>query len=94
MITKTNTVYSEDNMNTPYDFRFHAEIQYETDTGFMMCNANGNSIDELLWDIDDRFDYYKHRQPKILTVLLNPNKTRMDITEEITEMFNKKKGEK
>ena len=43
-------------MNTPYDFKYHAEIQYETESGFMFCNANGNTIDEILWDIDDRLD--------------------------------------
>ena len=31
------------NQIVPYNFKYHAEIMYETLDGFNFCNANGNS---------------------------------------------------
>ena len=76
-------------MNTPYDFKYHAEIQYETESGFMLCNANGNTIDEILWDIDDRLDKYKHRYPKVSVVYQDPNDKKIDITEKILNILKR-----
>jgi len=57
----------------PHDYMYHAEIMYETLEGFNFCLAAGNTVDELLWDIDEMFDCYKYREPKIVKVLKNPN---------------------
>tara|TARA_X000001388_G_scaffold77361_2_gene77862 strand:- start:994 stop:1236 length:243 start_codon:yes stop_codon:yes gene_type:complete len=74
-------------MNVPYDFRYHAEIMYETLDGFNFCNANGDTIEELLWDIDERFDYYQYRFPKIAVVLEYPNTKKLDITKKIIKKY-------
>jgi hypothetical protein len=71
----------------PYDFKYHAEIRFETLDGFNFCNANGNTIDELLFDIDARFDYFEHRDPKIVIVLKYPNTKKQDITKQIIKEY-------
>ena len=76
-------------MNVPFDFKYHAEIQYETEFGLAFCNANGNTIDELLWDIDFRFDQYKHREPQLSLVLKNPNGQKIDITKDVLKRLKK-----
>ena len=76
-------------MNVPFDFKYHAEIQYETELGFTFCNANGDTIDELLWDIDHRLDQYKHRMPELSLVLKYPNGEKIDITKDILKRLNK-----
>tara|TARA_R110002096_G_scaffold374366_1_gene568068 strand:+ start:302 stop:541 length:240 start_codon:yes stop_codon:yes gene_type:complete len=70
-------------MNVPFNFRYHAEIQYETELGFNFCNANGNTIDELLCDIDVRLDQYKHRLPELSLALRDPNGEQIDITRDV-----------
>ena len=79
-------------MNVPYDFKYHAEIRYETEMGFMTCNANGNTIDEILWDIDDRLDKYEHREPKVLVVYEDPNGKKIDVTEKILKRLYREAG--
>ena len=71
----------------PYNYKYHAEIRFETTDGFNFCNANGNTIDELLFDINQRFDYFEHREPKIVKVLENPNTDNKEITKEIIEIY-------
>jgi hypothetical protein len=76
-------------MNVPFDFKYHAEIQYETEFGFSFCNANGDTLNELLWDIDDRFDQYKHRLPQLSLVLKYPNGPKIDITKDVLKRLKK-----
>ena len=76
----------------PYDFKYHAEIMYEALDGFNFCNAAGNTVDELLWDIDARFNDYKYREPKIVKVLENPNTKNLEITKEIIEIYYSRGG--
>jgi len=76
-------------MNVPFDFKYHAEIQYETELGFTFCNANGNTIDELLWDIDHRLDQYKHRMPELSLALKYPNGEKIDITKDVLKRLKK-----
>lgn len=80
------------NQIIPYNFKYHAEIMYETLEGFNFCNANGDTVDELLWDIDDRLNYYKHREPKIVKVLENPNTKKVDITKQIIKKYHSRGG--
>ncbi len=76
----------------PHDFKYHAEIMYETLEGFNFCLAAGNTVDELLWDIDARFNDYKYREPKIVKVLENPNTKNLEITKEIIEIYYSRGG--
>ena len=82
------------NQIVPYNFKYHAEIMYETFDGFNFCNANGDTVDELLWDIDARFSDYKYREPKIVKVLENPNTVNKEITKEIIEIYHSRGGGK
>tara|TARA_R110000823_G_C15657607_1_gene471676 strand:- start:271 stop:510 length:240 start_codon:yes stop_codon:yes gene_type:complete len=78
-------------MNVPFDFRYHAEIQYETELGFNFCNASGNTLDELLSDIDDRLDQYKDRLPELSLVLKDPNGPKIiDITKDVLKRLKEK----
>tara|TARA_R110000851_G_scaffold129609_1_gene262674 strand:+ start:1270 stop:1506 length:237 start_codon:yes stop_codon:yes gene_type:complete len=77
-------------MNVPFDYTYHAEIQYETELGFTYCNANGNTIDELLRDIDHRLDQYKHRLPELSLALKDPNGDKIDITNDVLKRIRKK----
>tara|TARA_R110001599_G_scaffold257126_1_gene457474 strand:- start:112 stop:351 length:240 start_codon:yes stop_codon:yes gene_type:complete len=79
-------------MNVPFDFKYHAEIQYETELGFSFCNANGDTLNELLWDIDHRLDQYKHRQPELVLVLKYPNGESMDFTKQILARLKMEKS--
>ena len=72
----------------PYDFKFHAEIRYETEDCFSFTNANGNTIPEFQKDVEEVCDKYSKRSPKIVTILArsmyDPNK----ITERIYQFAN------
>ena len=37
--------------NVPHDFKYHAEIRYETERGFSFTNAMGNTEQEIVDDI-------------------------------------------
>ena len=77
----------------PHNFKYHAEIQYETYDGFNFTNASGNTVEELLWDIDFRFDQFKDRFPEIVTVLEDPNTNNITITDTIIKLFfSRRKG--
>ena len=75
------------NQIVPYSYKYHAEIMYETLDGFNFCNANGNTVDELLWDIDERFSQYEHREPKIVIVLKYPNTKKQDVTKQVIKEY-------
>jgi hypothetical protein len=53
----------------PYDFKFHAEIRYETEDCFNFTNANGNTIGQIKEDILRVCTKYEKRSPKIVTIL-------------------------
>ena len=77
----------------PHDFKYHAEIQYEIYDGFNFTSASGNTVEELLWDIDFRFDQFKDRFPEIVTVLEDPNTNNVTITDTIIKLFfSRRKG--
>ena len=79
-----------DKIKVPFNFRYHAEIQYETELGFNFCNANGNTLDELLCDIDERLDQYKDRLPELSLVLKDPNGEQIDITNDVLKRLKEK----
>lgn len=52
----------------PHSFRFHAEIQYETQDCFNFSYACGDTLNEFLEDINMTLKDYKDREPKIVTI--------------------------
>tara|TARA_R110000796_G_scaffold7869_1_gene26555 strand:- start:4925 stop:5164 length:240 start_codon:yes stop_codon:yes gene_type:complete len=76
--------------SVPFNFRYHAEIQYETELGFNFCNASGNTLDELLSDIGERLDQYKHRLPELSLALRDPNGEQIDITNDVLKRLKEK----
>ena len=75
--------------NVPHNYLYHAEIVYETKEGFGLTNAMGNTMKELIDDINDRFLWYADRQPQLLEVLFEPNGEKIDITHKIRTILNK-----
>lgn len=68
-------------MRTPFNFKYHAEIRYETEESFNFTNANGNTFEELMEDIRERLEKYKNRMPEVVVALENPNESNCeDIT--------------
>lgn len=72
----------------PYNFKFHAEIRYETEDCFNFTNANGNTIPEFQKDVEDVCDKYSKRSPKIVTILSRSMYNRNKINEKIYEFAN------
>jgi len=75
--------------NVPHNFRYHAEIKYETENGFGYTNAMGNSINELMEGISERLKYYKDREPFLEEVLYDPNGEKADITYKIRNLLKR-----
>ena len=73
--------------NVNHDFKYHCEIQYETQDCFGMTSAVGNDMKELLKDIKERFNYYKDRNPKIITAIYDPNKKNINITSKVLSII-------
>ena len=79
-------------MQTPFNFKYHAEIRYETEESFNFTNANGNTVSELVEHIKERLEQYKKRMPEVVQVLENPNSEKFeDVTYAIK--LNLKYGE-
>ena len=74
-----------DNVN--HDFLYHAEIQYETKDAFNFKSAMGNSIKDLMGDIDLRLKELKTRNPKIVQVLYKPNTESINITPKVLSLI-------
>ena len=75
--------------NVPHGFLFHAEIIYETENSFAFTNAMGNTMQELLDGIKDRFKQYEDRQPQLSEVLFEPNGEKIDETYTVRTFLNK-----
>ena len=72
-------------------FKYHAELEYDNENTYLsLTNAMGNTIKELLKDIEERFNYYKDRNPKIVKAIeLLPNNKSRDITNKILNETNR-----
>jgi|DEB0MinimDraft_6_1074348.scaffolds.fasta_scaffold13286_2 hypothetical protein len=66
--------------NVHHDFRYHAEIRYETEKGFAFTNAMGNNFYDFIKDCRSRIDYVKDRQPQLVEALRDPNGENINIT--------------
>ena len=75
--------------NVHHDFNYHAEIIYETEESFAFTNAMGNTMRELIDNINSRFKQYADRQPQLSEVLFEPNGEKIDITHKIRTILNK-----
>jgi len=78
-------------LNVPHDYKYHAEIIYETEDSFGFTDAMGNTLDEFIDDINKRFDKYKDRQPHLSEALYDPNGEKINITYKVRTIL--KKGE-
>ena len=77
------------NKNVHHNFNYHAEIIYETEERFAFTNAMGNTMQELIDNINARFRQYADRQPQLSEVLFEPNGEKIDITHKIRTILNK-----
>jgi len=53
----------------PHDYMFHAEIMYEGEIAMRFTCAVGNTMEELIKDIDKEFIEVQHRMPQIVEAL-------------------------
>ena len=73
--------------NVPHDFKYHAEIRYETERGFSFTNAMGNSEQEIVSDIKLRLNQYKDREPYLDVVIYKPNQLNKYVTRKIRKLL-------
>ena len=73
--------------NVPHDFKYHAEIRYETERGFSFTNAMGNSEQEIVNDIKLRLNQYKDREPYLDVVIYKPNQLNKYVTRKIRKLL-------
>tara|TARA_R100000734_G_C3316466_1_gene108974 strand:+ start:562 stop:759 length:198 start_codon:yes stop_codon:yes gene_type:complete len=54
-----------------HDFRYHAEIQFETEHGFDYINAKGNTLQGFLDDLKSRLNKLvkSNRDPKVVELI-------------------------
>ena len=70
-----------------HNYLYHAEIMYETKDGFDYKSPKGNTLKELLNDIDLRFKQLSGRDPKLIEVLYKPQKESINITSKILSLI-------
>ena len=70
-----------------HDYLYHAEIMYETKDGFDYKSAKGNTLRELLNDIDLRFKQLNNRDPKLVQALYKPQDESVNITPKILSLI-------
>lgn len=73
--------------NVNHDFLYHVEIQYETEHAFAYTSAIGNTIQELMKDVENRLSYVKDRSPKIVKALYKPQGESVNITSKINSLL-------
>ncbi len=76
-----------DKLNVNHNFNYHCEIQYETEKAFAYTSAVGDTIQELMKDIENRLSYVKDRDPKIVKAIYLPNKENINITPKIISLL-------
>ena len=74
--------------NVPHDFKYHAEIRYETERGFSFTNAMGNTEQEIVDDIKLRLKKYRDRKPYLDVVIYKPNQLNRYVTRKIRKLLN------
>tara|TARA_Y100000996_G_C22533205_1_gene647304 strand:+ start:243 stop:491 length:249 start_codon:yes stop_codon:yes gene_type:complete len=74
----------------PHNYMYHAEIMYEGEVAMRFTCAVGNSMEELLDDIDKEFKDVKHRMPKIVEALQFFRGNERNITNLIRRLYNER----
>ena len=74
----------------PHDYKYHAEIMYEGETAMRFTCAVGNTIDDLIKDIDEEFSKIENRMPEIVTALVYPNNICQNITNLVNRLYNQR----
>lgn len=70
-----------------HDFLYHAEIMYETKNAFNYKSAVGNTIKDLLIDINTRLKELSNRDPRVVQVLYDPQNESINITPKILSLI-------
>ena len=71
----------------PHDYKYHAEIMYEGEIAMRFTCAVGNTMDELINDIDKEFKEVQHWMPEIVTALVYPNNICQNITNLVNRLY-------
>ena len=71
----------------PHDYKYHAEIMYEGEVAMRFTCAVGNTMDELINDIDKEFKEVQHRMPEIVEALVFPNGINKNITNLVNRLY-------
>ena len=67
--------------------KYHAEIMYEGEVAMRFTCAVGNTMDELINDIDKEFKEVQHRMPEIVEALVFPNGINKNITNLVNRLY-------
>ena len=71
----------------PHDYMYHAEIMYEGEIAMRFTCAVGNTMEELLNDIDKEFKEVQHRMPEIVEALQFFKGNERNITNLINRLY-------
>ena len=74
----------------PHDYMYHADIMFEGEVAMRFTCAVGNSMEELLNDIDKEFKEVQHRMPKIVEALQFFRGNERNITNLIRRLYNER----
>lgn len=77
-------------LNVNHNFLYHAEIMYETKDAFDYKSAVGNTLKELLSDIQIIFKQLAKRNPKLVQALYKPQNESINITPKILSIMKLK----
>ena len=76
--------------SVPHDYMYPAEIIFEGEVAMRFTCAVGNSMEELLNDIDKEFKEVQHRMPKIVEALQFFRGNERNITNLIRRLYNER----
>ena len=71
----------------PHNYMYHAEIMYEGEIAMRFTSPVGNTMDELINDIDKEFKEVQHRMPEIVEALVFPNGINKNITNLVNRLY-------
>lgn len=71
----------------PHDYKYHAEIMYEGEVAMRFTCAVGNTIEDLIKDINKEFTEVQHRMPEIVEALVYPNGINKNITNLVNRLY-------
>ena len=78
-------------MKVPHNLNYHAEIRYEGEIAMVYACAAGDTIEQLMRDIDYELERYADRDPEVEEVLYDANGSCEDITSYVKNLMNKRR---